>query len=67
MRNRVKGTIRFNPIKSKMEKKLTIREIRILDLKEAKKNITGSQTDGDEWFRELTAIDNAIKFLEDLD
>lgn len=39
------------------------KEIRILDLIEAFENIKKSDTD-EIWFRELTAIDNAIKFIK---
>ena len=46
------------------EKKLTIREIRILDLEEAFTNIKESQSEGDEWYRELTAIENAVSFIK---
>ncbi len=48
-----------------MEKKLTIKEIRILDLEEAFENIKDSQSEGDEWYRELTAIENAIAFIKE--
>jgi len=41
------------------------KEIVIADLIEANKNIKESQSDGDEFIKEIIAIDNAIHFLKE--
>lgn len=46
-----------------MLSKEQMKDIRIADLEEAFLQIKKSQTDS-EWFRELTAIQNAIDFLK---
>ena len=40
------------------------KEIVILDLREARDMIKKSQSDGDEFTKEIIAIDNALKFLK---
>ena len=44
---------------------MDIKKIRIDDLKEAFDKISDSDSDSENiWYRELTAIENAIKYLE---